>query len=102
MPDLKPCPFCGSTKLKLERKSSRCGFNGLDERVDRHTFSVRCNICHARGVTVSGKVIYRVMRWNIENLKLPDWATTDDVLEEKAIEAWNRRAGENHKRGVQE
>lgn len=41
MPDLKPCPFCGGTKLKVERKSSLAGFNGLDERVDRHTFSVR-------------------------------------------------------------
>lgn len=29
MAELKPCPFCGNTKLKVERKSRLAGWNGL-------------------------------------------------------------------------
>ena len=92
--ELKPCPFCGGTKLKIDRKSKRAGWAGLDDRVEQHTYSVRCNTCHARGGAVGGKVIpYWGFRAR-EGLNLPSWATDDKALEEKAIEAWNRRAGE--------
>lgn len=86
-PDLKPCPFCGSTKLKIESKHKLAGYNGLDMRVENRTFSVRCNVCHARGGAVGGKVILG----RLVNLELPDYATTENVIVEKAIEAWNRR-----------
>lgn len=89
MNDLKPCPFCGGTKLKIDRKSRLAGWNGLDMRVEMHTYSVRCNTCHARGGAVGGRVMNeRFTRC----AQLPDWATTDKALEVKAIEAWNRRA----------
>lgn len=89
MTELKPCPFCGGTKLKVERKSRLAGWNGLDMRVEMHTYSVRCNTCHARGGAVGGRVMNeRFTRC----AKLPDWATTDKALEAKAIKAWNRRA----------
>ena len=89
MTDLKPCPFCGGTKLKIDRKSRLAGWNGLDMRVEMHTYSVRCNTCHARGGAVGGRVIDDP--WT-RCTQLPDWATTDKALEAKAIEAWNRRA----------
>lgn len=89
MADLKPCPFCGGTKLKIDRKSRLARWNGLDMRVEMHTFSVRCNTCHARGGTAGGRVIYTP--WT-RCAPLPDWVTTDKALEAKAIEAWNRRA----------
>ena len=89
MPELKPCPFCGSTKLKIESKSVLAGYNGLDQRVERTTYSVRCNVCHARGGAVSGKTL-SLYRFSIA--KLPDWATEDTTIKEKAIETWNRRA----------
>lgn len=89
MPELKPCPFCGSTKLKLESKQKLVGYNGLDMRVENRTYSVRCNVCHARGGAVGGKVIPEF--WRRDDLELPSYATTDDVIKEKAIEAWNRR-----------
>ena len=38
---LKPCPFCGSDKLKVDNRKG--------------TYSIRCNRCHARG-------------WNINNI----------------------------------
>lgn len=88
MNDLKPCPFCGGTKLKIDRKSRLAGRNGLDMRVEMHTYSVRCNHCHARGGAAGGRVIYTP--WT-RCAPPPDWATTDKALEEKAIEAWNRR-----------
>ena len=89
MIELKPCPFCGGTKLKVERKSRLAGWNGLDMRIDMHTYSVRCNTCHARGGAVGGRVMNDP--WT-RCAQLPDWATTDKTLEAKAIEAWNRRA----------
>lgn len=89
MAELKPCPFCGGTKLKVDRKSRLAGRNGLDMRVEMHTYSVRCNTCHARGGAAGGRVIYTP--WT-RCAPPPDWATTDKALEEKAIEAWNRRA----------
>lgn len=89
MNDLKPCPFCCGTKLKVERKSRLAGWNGLDMRVEMHTYSVRCNTCHARGGAVGGRVMNDP--WT-RCAQLPDWTTTDKALEAKAIEAWNRRA----------
>ena len=95
MAELKPCPFCGGTKLKVDRKSRLAGLNGLDMRVEMHTYSVRCNTCHARGGAVGGRVMNeRFTRCT----QLPDWATTDKALEAKATEAWNRRADGVHGR----
>lgn len=97
MTELKPCPFCGGTKLKIDRKSRLAGRNGLDMRVEMHTYSVRCNTCHARGGAAGGRVIYTP--WT-RCAPPPDWATTDKALEEKAIEAWNKRAEVVHGRWV--
>ncbi|MBO5917859.1 MAG: hypothetical protein J6Q14_03730 [Oscillospiraceae bacterium] len=88
---LIPCPYCGEDKrLSLDRKSKLVGHNGLDMRVELHTFSVRCNVCHARGGTAGGKVMneHRLR----PDLPLPEWATTDEALIEKAVAAWNRRS----------
>lgn len=72
---LKPCPFCGSTSLKIESKH-----NGSHYWIGTHSATVRCNKCHARGGTASCKV---------EKGKY----SADSETEMKAIEAWNRRAG---------
>ena len=89
--ELKSCPFCGGSKLKVEKKNGESGYNCLDYLVQRHTYSVRCNCCHARGSAFGGKVIISSNLF----LDLPEWATTDVELERKAIEAWNRRAGDD-------
>ncbi len=88
--ELKPCPFCGGTKLKIESKSVKVGYTGDDKRVERITYSVRCNTCHARGGAVGGKTIAS-FRFGIAECDLPEWATTDVKLKQQAIEAWNRR-----------
>lgn len=85
---LKMCPFCGvESKLKLVCKSGLAGYNGLDWRVERHTWSVRCNVCHARGPAVGGKVIDHLLAPGEE---IPSWATTDEDIKAKAIILWNR------------
>lgn len=83
---LLPCPFCGGIKLKMDSKSTLVGYNGADERVERWTFSVRCNTCHARGSTVGGKVIpFRYV--DIEHKGI----TTKEDLQRRCAEAWNVR-----------
>lgn len=96
MDKLKSCPFCGGTKLKIEKKSKLAGFNGLDERVEQHTFSVRCNCCYARGGAIGGKVIPHRKLFEGKELPYPEWAKTDDELKELAVDIWNRRAGETN------
>lgn len=87
---LKPCPFCKEkSRLKLTCKSSFIDFNRRDGRVERHTWTARCNVCHARGPAVGGKVVdRRLMSDGRETL--PSWATTDEELKEKATALWNR------------
>lgn len=87
MAELKPCPFCGSTKLKIEHKStfiSKLALSG----VDAYTFSVRCNKCHARGATVTGYLRNAFYAITEEAQKV---LATREQLESKAAEAWNRR-----------
>jgi Lar family restriction alleviation protein len=90
MAELLPCPFCGSKKIKLDRKSKYAGYNGADMIVEQHTYSVRCNVCHARGGTVGGKVLFGSSIFGKDIS--PSWATTDVELKEKATNAWNMRA----------
>lgn len=49
---LKPCPFCGSTKLKIDSKRKLIHY----KHTVYYTTSVRCSCCHARGETTSGEV----------------------------------------------
>lgn len=70
MHELKPCPFCGSSKLKLRKK--KIVYKGYPAYVA----SIRCNCCNARG----GSVI---------NLTIP-YAVKEDV-EHAAYERWNKR-----------
>ena len=75
--ELKPCPFCGSTKLKIDKKSVLDRYTGLGVRLERHTYSVRCNVCHARGGAVTDTTMS---------------CSTDNSAENEAILRWNRRA----------
>ena len=63
---LKPCPFCGYDKLKLDKK----------QRNSNITYSVRCNRCHARGGS-SGTSIFSYEE--------------QDKAKNEAIRKWNKR-----------
>jgi Lar family restriction alleviation protein len=69
---LKPCPFCGSTKLKIESKRT---FNYSK----RHcSVTVRCMKCHARSPVVGIN-----LDKNQHNER--------ELCESQVTEAWNRR-----------
>ena len=90
MTELKPCPFCGGEKLKIEHTASSMYKSGLIG-VEPYTFSVRCNKCHARGATVFGYLRYSVRNLSEEAEKVLE---TREQLESRAIEAWNRRVSD--------
>ena len=88
---LKPCPFCGSKRLKVCKKNNGTKYvNEFSRRIERHTYSVRCNACYARGGAVGGLVpdrptesgVYRGVSGEI---------TTDKDLQDEAIRLWNGR-----------
>ncbi len=80
---LKPCPFCGSTKLKIDNKCKLIHY----KHTVYCTTSVRCSCCHARGGTTSGEVPCDLVPPTTAD-KLTDYK----ALEENAVKAWNRRA----------
>lgn len=79
MTELKPCPFCGGTKLKIDQKtSSNTKYNPETKKCEKFVVvTVRCNKCHTRGPTTS-------MYAGFYDRPL-------QTLKEQAIEAWNRR-----------
>lgn len=79
MAELKPCPFCGGTKLKIDQKtSSSTKWNSEKGRLDKLVVvTVRCNKCHTRGPTTSTYAGF--------------YDSPIKMLEEKAIEVWNTR-----------
>ena len=71
-PKLKPCPFCGSTKLKIDSKRT---FNYNK----RHcSVTVRCMKCHARSPVVG---------INLEK----NQHNERELCESQVTEAWNKR-----------
>lgn len=79
MAELKPCPFCGGTKLKVDSKRSNNTRWEAGKPIAAHVVTVRCKRCFARGPATSvllGEHEYGAIRKG----------------EESAIEAWNRRA----------
>ena len=86
MSELKPCPFCGGTQLKVEGKSrKKLSYEGLEHL----TIAVRCNKCHSRGGTASGYTRYAIYALTEKGEKLLE---TEYQIRCRAIEAWTRRA----------
>lgn len=72
--ELKPCPFCGGTKLKIDSKRTYV-YGGKYHC----SVTVRCMKCHARSPVVGVKRPYGVY----DEL---------ESCENAVIEAWNRRS----------
>lgn len=78
--ELKSCPFCGSYKLKLEKKATK------NKRYKAYVAFIQCNSCYARG----GAVMYRTIPYAInEDIEIP-YAINEDI-EREAYSRWNRR-----------
>lgn len=75
MAELKPCPFCGGTKLKIDSKRT-FQYGGK-----KHcSVSIRCMKCRARGPVVG---------INMSNGQYDE----REICESAVCESWNRRAG---------
>lgn len=74
MSELKPCPFCGGTKLKIDSKRT------FKYGKEKHcSVTVRCMKCHARGPVVG--------------INMPNGHYNErEICEKEVDEAWNRRA----------
>lgn len=73
MSELKPCPFCGGTKLKIESKRT---FKPGDFK--HCSVTVRCTKCNARSPVVG--------------INMPKSSYNEiEICEEEVIKAWNRR-----------
>lgn len=69
---LKPCPFCGSNKLKIDSKRT---YNYKNKHC---SVTVRCMRCHARSPVVG--------------VNMPNNQYNErDLCKEVVIAAWNRR-----------
>lgn len=78
---IKPCPFCGSNKTKVDAQRQNLRYYSCRY----YKYSVRCNICHARGSIVGGYVTMG------DNIKNGIEYTTIEELKLKAVNAWNNR-----------
>lgn len=76
MTELKPCPFCGGNKIAYSIKTSTSNFKRI------YHAAMYCKNCHSYGA--------RVMVHPVETNRVV--IERNESYEEKAIEAWNRRA----------
>lgn len=72
--NLLPCPFCGHTSCKIERRKAQRSYSHPHAG---YVVSVRCNYCHAMGGTVTSTSI--------------PYAVKEDV-EEEAKRRWNQKS----------
>ena len=103
--ELKPCPFCGWAGAKVHKRFR--GYRWMESlvaeiRVDKMSCYVSCNRCKARGGIATGQIVtykrsfgdHNLFGEPTKNIPIPDWTTTEDEIEQKAVEAWNRRAND--------
>ncbi len=102
MTELKSCPFCGG-KAKVSLKDYRfCGYSGRGDRKICYRVQVICNKCRSRGRPIITDPLLNPKPYNTKwgNIYNPEFAKCREQTElfepyvNKAIEAWNRRAGD--------
>ena len=82
MPDLKPCPFCGGEDIRFSVKTTTINFDRA------YHFAMYCRKCNCYGARTLWKYDGKMRRVDIDR---------NDSFKAQAIEAWNRRAGEEDK-----
>lgn len=95
MAELKPCPFCGGNGRLSAKDHLFGGYNGIGQSRREYLIRVICNRCKARGKPIATGWVNST---NINSRGINFYASHEDkaaieAAREKAIEAWNRRAG---------
>ena len=85
--EMLPCN-CGSEKLKVDKTSGIIKRLSPVSRIEYRKYSVRCNVCHARGPVVSGIVFPSEFKGKIPERIKKD-VRTEEELEREAKRAWN-------------
>lgn len=107
MDELKPCPFCGG-EGKVSFKDYRfIGYNGLGDKKVSYRVQVICKKCRSRGKPIiTGGLINPnpyISVWGNNYNPVSEICKKETNLfrkfVEEAIEAWNRRAGEEEQDG---
>ena len=80
MDELKPCPFCGSTKLGISEKSTARDYGTAVQ----YRVTVYCKKCNTYGP--------RVLTEKVKSNVYPRPFVDFENAKEKASEAWNSRA----------
>lgn len=98
MSDIRRCPFCGGKASVNARQSGFHGENFDGNKKISWTLYVMCNRCKARGKPIKTKpILYDGYCGTFWNYKRGSKRSADEEFkpyEEKAIEAWNKRFGE--------
>lgn len=102
MDELKPCPFCGGNAKVSFKNHSFKGQNDFGDKKLKYRVQVICNRCKSRGMPI-------ITNWLVNpNPWMSEWGNQGAAITprmmaqtemfspyvDKAIEAWNRRAGE--------
>lgn len=105
MNELKPCPFCGG-KARISFKDIRFGGqNCLGDKKIMYRVQIICNKCHSRGKPINTDYLINPNpycsvysgRYSGAQLLTPRIKEQTELFRpyvEKAVEAWNERAGD--------
>jgi len=85
MAELKSCPFCGGKGHISSREIRYIGRNYFGAKKIKIGVQIICGRCKARGGLATGEVIFASFQEQRKGF---------EPLENEAIKAWNRRAGE--------
>lgn len=77
--ELKPCPFCGSTKIKYSTKINQRGRNS------QYHACYYCNTCHCYGARVLSQHV------DTDNYATRRDMEMSEMLQNAARDAWNKR-----------
>lgn len=80
--NLKPCPFCGSTKLDISSKRAQT------YDITNYRVCVYCKNCNSYGP----RVLVRCNKPNTPNYLQFMTIDYNEEAKNKAIEAWNKRS----------
>lgn len=64
IPDAKSCPFCGGTRIIVDREQRGPGYDDYPDDPDRWAYFGFCTICAAQGPWVKSNREGAIQKWN--------------------------------------
>lgn len=93
--ELKSCPFCGGKGSLSFRDYGFLGQNDFGDKKLKYRVQIICNRCKSRGKPIVTDALINPNPWVIRFMDEGKWKETEFApYIDKAIEAWNKRDGE--------